>query len=150
MTLLNYTTKVEAAKTVEQIQRILVAHGARAVLVNYGDDGSIQSLAFKAMGPQGEIAIKLPIDPEATLRVLTRQYNAGKIPHRYINRPQAVRVAWRIIREWVAAQMAILETEMVRLEQIFLPYVVTRDGRTIYEIAAESYLLGEGDKHGSQ
>jgi len=56
-------------------------------------------------------------------------------------RAQAVRVAWRILKDWVAAQMAILETEMVKLEQIFLPYVETPDGRTVYERLAESRFL---------
>ena len=145
MALLNYTTAVEAVRTVEEIQRILVAHGARSVLIDYADDGSVKALAFKVAAPQGELAIRLPVDPEATLKVLTRQYNAGKIPRRLVSHPQAVRVAWRIVKEWVAAQLAILETEMVKMEQIFLAYVITNDGRTVFErIAEQKFLLKEG------
>ena len=29
--------------------------------------------------------------------------------------------------------MAILETQMVKMEQIFLPYMVMRDGKTLFE-----------------
>ena len=36
---------------------------------------------------------------------------------------------------------AILETEMVRMEQIFLPYIVTKNGTTIYELAVASEFL---------
>ncbi|GAJ03343.1 unnamed protein product, partial [marine sediment metagenome] len=47
------------------------------------------------------------------------------------------------------AQMAILETEMVKMEQIFLPYVITQSGRTLYEAMVDRHFQlgpGEGDK----
>ena len=34
---------------------------------------------------------------------------------------QANRTAWRIIKEWILAQMALIETEMVSVEEVFLP-----------------------------
>jgi hypothetical protein len=34
-------------------------------------------------------------------------------------------VSWRLINDWVEAQMTIVETTMVQLEQVFLPYVIT-------------------------
>jgi hypothetical protein len=37
------------------------------------------------------------------------------------------------VKDWVEAQMAIVDTKMVQLEQVFLPYVITPDGRTLYE-----------------
>ncbi|MBA7713335.1 hypothetical protein ES703_122337 [subsurface metagenome] len=44
--------------------------------------------------------------------------------------------------------MAILETEMVKMEQIFLPYAITKDGQTVYELFEQSRfkMLGEGGK----
>ena len=39
---------------------------------------------------------------------------------------------------------AILETEMVRMEQIFLPYVVTPNGRTLYDAMVDAKFLTEG------
>ena len=132
MPLLNYTTTVEAAKTVFQIQAILQTHGARSVLINYDAQGQIEALSFLVKTPQGEIPIKLPVNPDAVLALLERAWRAGRIRKR-IDRSQAIRIAWRIVKDWVEAQMAILETEMVRMEQIFLPYVQTPDGRTVYE-----------------
>ena len=141
MPLLNYTTTVEAAKTVGEIQKILSDHDAKSILIDYAKDRSIKALAFKVATPQGEVGIRLPVDPDAVLKVLERQWQAGQVPYRYVNRAQAVRVAWRNIRGWVASQMAILETEMVQLEQIFLPYVITRDGRTFFELAVDGGFL---------
>lgn len=142
MSLLNYSTTVPAAKTVAQIQTILAKHGAIAILTNYDSEGQVESLSFKVKTSHGELPIRLPIDIDATLRVLERQ-----APRRYCNREQAVKVSWRIIKDWVEAQLAILETEMVRMEQIFLPYVVTNDGRTLFSRMVESkFLLTQGSE----
>lgn len=142
----NYTTAVAALKTVGEIQGILVAHGARSILMSYGKDGSIESLSFIVETPYGDMPIRLPINARAVLNVLEEQ----RVPPRYANYPQAVRIAWRIVKDWVRAQMAILETEMVKMEQIFLPYVIVKDDKTLYEVMKEkSFYLTEGQKPGN-
>ena len=138
---LNYSTEVPASKTATEIQALLVAHGASAILTIYGDGGSIQAISFKIKTPQGEVAIRLPIDREATLRVLRRLSGQAKIARRFAQPDQAERVAWRVLKDWVAAQMALFATEQVKLEQIFLPYVLTPQGKTIYEVAVQSGFL---------
>ena len=41
-------------------------------------------------------------------------------------------------------QMAILETEMVAINQVFLPYMVNAQGSTVYELySSKQLLLGE-------
>ncbi len=145
MALLNYTTGIEAMKTVGEIQGNLAAHGAKSILIDYGDDGTVEALAFNVRGPHGEVSIRLPIDPNAVLKVLTQQNRLGRVPRRYLTHAQAVRVAWRIVKDWVSAQMAILETEMVKMEQIFLPYVITDSGKTLYEAMIDRHFqLGPG------
>lgn len=144
MALLNYTTGIQAVKTVSEIQRILASHGAKTILTNYSNAGEIESLSFQTDTPHGLISIELPINPEAVLNVLKRQCSLGKVPRRYAEKSQAVRVAWRIVKDWVEAQMAILETEMVLMEQIFLPYIISKDGRTLYNVMADSHFLLKG------
>ncbi|GAI72718.1 unnamed protein product, partial [marine sediment metagenome] len=132
-----------------EIQGILAGHGAKSILVDYGDDGTVEALAFQILTPHGQVAIRLPVDPEAVLKVLTRQNRLGQVPKRYLTHAQAVRVAWRIVKDWVSAQMAIIETEMVKMEQIFLPYVITVSGKTLYEAMLDRHFQlgpGEGDK----
>lgn len=143
MPIANYTTTVEALKTVGEIQGILVGHGAKSIKMDYGRDGNIESLAFIVETPYGDMPVRLPVDARAVLKVLENQ----GVPPRYASYPQAVRIAWRIVKDWVRAQMAILETEMVRMEQIFLPYMITKDDRTLYEAMVDHkfYLTaGEG------
>jgi len=149
MPLLDYTTTVPVSRTVAQVQAKLVEHGARAVMMEYDDRGRITALAFKVNMPNGELPIRLPIDAVATLRVLQRQADNREIPGRFAREEHAYRVAWRIIKDWVEAQMSLLETEMVRMEEIFLPYVITSGGQTIYQVMAEKHFLlgpGEGDR----
>jgi len=149
MPLLDYTSKVPVSRTIAQVQAKLVEHGARAVMMEYDDRGRTIALAFKVNMPNGDLPIRLPIDTAATLRVLQRQAENREIPGRYAEEAHAYRVAWRNIFHWVSAQLALLETEMVRLEQIFLPYVITPGGQTIYQVMAEKHFRlgpGEGDK----
>lgn len=129
MPIANYSTTIEATKTVNEIQKILASHGAKAILMNYDNQGIIESLSFTISTPHGEMPIRLPVDAHSVLKVLENQ---GLTP-RYANHAQAVRIAWRIVKDWIRAQMAILETEMVRMEQIFLPYMITKNNKTLYE-----------------
>lgn len=58
---------------------------------------------------------------------------------------QSERVAWRIIKDWVETQMAILESEMVQMDEIFLPYMLNSKGQTVFEAYQSQQLwLGEG------
>jgi len=143
--LLDYTTKVPVHRTITQIQAKLVEHGARKVMMEWGDDGRVKALSFEVPIPNGKLPIRLPIDTEATLRVLKRQWDERLIESKYATKDHAYRVAWRIIKDWVEAQVSLLETEMVRMEEIFLPYVLI-DGKTIYELMAKKYfMLGPGE-----
>jgi len=146
MPLLDYTTSVPVSRTIAQIQARLVEHGARAVIMEYDDRGRIKALAFNVVMPNRDLPIRLPIDTAATLKVLQRQYANREIPGKYANEDHAYRVAWRIIKDWVEAQMSLLETEMVKMEEIFLGYVITPGGQTIYQVmAGKNFLLGPGE-----
>ncbi len=139
MPLLNYTTKIDAHKTASQIQEILRKHGASAVLIEY-DNGEISTLSFKAETPHGEVGFRLPIEPDAVLRILEKQ-----APRRLATRDQATRVAWRNVKDWILAQMAMIETQMVTLDQIFLPYLVFPEGDTLYQRMVDTrFQLKEG------
>ena len=143
MPILNYTTTVSAQKTVSEIMALLVEHGARSVLMDYSKDGQIEALSFIISTTHGDLNIRLPIKADAVLQVLEEQ----GVPKRYLDQTHAIKVAWRIVKTWVAAQMAILETEMVIMEQVFLPYIVDSKGRTLFEVmVANKFLLGEGKK----
>jgi hypothetical protein len=128
--LFTYTTKIEADKTIGEIQQNLVRHGATSIMTNYTDNGYIESLSFIIKTYDGQnIQIKLPCNADPVLKILEQR----NISRSLQTKEQALRVAWRIIKYWIEGQMALLETQMVRMEQVFLPYAVGRDGHTLYE-----------------
>jgi len=142
MPIKNYTTQIKAGKTAMEIQDILRCGRARSVLMEYDQEGVLCSLSFTVETPRGAIAFRLPASIDNTLAVLRRQ----RVPSRLQTREQAARVAWRIIKDWVAAQLALVETEMVSLDQVFLPYALVNGQETVYDRLAEGglKLLTEG------
>ena len=53
------------------------------------------------------------------------------------------RVAWRNIRDGVMAQLALYETEIVDMGQVFLPFATDAKGQTLYEkMRSGKWLLG--------
>jgi hypothetical protein len=134
MPLLNYTTKIDIFTTLGQIQGMLVKHGARQIMQDYDDEGRVAAVSFTIPTPIGIQAIRLPANVEAVQKVLLKQ----KVKCDY---EQAERVAWRIVKDWVEAQMAILESEMVTMDEIFLPYMLNREGETVYKLFTNNALL---------
>lgn len=137
MPLLNYTTKVDVYTTIGEIQKQLVKHGAMRIIQDYDEENRIIALSFQINTPAGIRGIRLPANVNAVHAVLHRQ----KIK---CDREQAERVAWRILKDWVEAQMAILESEMVQLDEIFLPYMVSNNGQTLFEAYRNNQKLLEG------
>ena len=73
----------------------------------------------------------LPARIEAVERLLAKQRVMRNDPKRRME--QARRTAWRILKDWVEAQLALIASEMVRLDEVFLPYARTRSGMSVYE-----------------
>jgi hypothetical protein len=65
---------------------------------------------------------------------------------RYSTPEHAERVAWRIVKDWLEAQLAIIKTEMVTLDQVMLPYMRGDNGATIYEIYRDQQLAIEAPR----
>lgn len=138
MPLLNYTTQIATDKTIAEIQKCLAEHGATAILAEYDDEGMITSISFQIMLDDKKVGFKLPSDWRPVLHILEDE---PKVPRRLHTKEQAIRVSWRIIKVWIDAQMAIIETKMVEFDQVFLPYAVANDGRTLYEKVKSENLL---------
>lgn len=126
MAILNYTTSVAAEKTASQIQAILGGGGAQAVMSEY-EDGEISAISFRFEMEGQLLSFRLPINKEGVLRALRRDCEP-----RYVNTEQATRTAWRIIKDWVEAQMAIVDAKQADMVEVFLPYLQDDTGTTIY------------------
>lgn len=143
MAILNYTTKIKAEKTASEIQAILGRGGARAVMSEY-ESGEVSAIAFQLEITGQVLSFRLPINTEGVLRALKRD----KVESRYRNEAQAVRTAWRILKDWVEAQLALVESNQADLAEVFLPHLQDGTGHTIYsKLKAGGFkaLTYEGD-----
>lgn len=131
MAILNYTTTIDSFKTVSEIEYILMKHKAKSIMKNC-DGESIVGLSFLIDTGTQQIPVRLPVKVDECLEVLKQQKKNGA-KNIKATREQAERVAWRILKDWVEAQMALLDIQMVKFEEIFLPYIETNNGQTIYE-----------------
>lgn len=136
MPILNYTTSVPASRSIGQVQNLLVKAGARAIMSEYSDDGTASGISFAVETSFGPRTFTLPVNTEKVQTVLKRQ----RVQPRFQSIEHAERVAWRILKDWIAAQLAIVQTEMVTLDQVMLPYMRAQGDRTVYELVVEQQL----------
>lgn len=115
-----------------------MTHGARDILTNYDENGYVVALSFQIDLNGRKIGFKLPSDWRPVLKVMEQNSDRDRrgnlcLPRTKRTKDQAIKVAWRILKDWTEAQMALVEIRMVQIEQVFLPYAVTKDGSTVYE-----------------
>ena len=56
----------------------------------------------------------------------------------FSQRQQAEKIAWRILKDWVKAQIALIESGQAELAQIFMPYAKDVNGQTLFHHWMES------------
>jgi len=134
MPILNYTTKIPVEKTISEIESLLSKSGANKILKEYDTESNITSVSFIINTDQGSLPFKLPMNQQAVMGVINQQIGeyrrqaSGKqvrmVPPIFRNDfEQARRVGWRIIKDWLEAQLALFFLQMVKMEEIFLPYL---------------------------
>lgn len=141
MPILNYTTTVPAARTVGEVQALLAGAGASAIMLKY-EAGLPVALAFRLTTAGGEREFALPCRWREVQAVLRKQ----RVEARFLQDAHALNVSWRILKDWVAAQLAIVQAGLVQADEVFLPYLLTAQGATVYEQFTSSRLLGAGQE----
>lgn len=129
MAIKNYTTSIDFEKTIGEITKCLREHGAEKIITDYGDQVPI-GITFCLTINGTMLAFSLPSNYNGVLKSMQ---NSRKVPRSLCNKQQALRVSWRIVKDWIEAQMAIVESEMVEMAEVFLPYAVTKNGTTFYK-----------------
>lgn len=132
MAIKNYTTKVGAGQSLGEIQDALARSGAQKIMVDY-ENGAPIALTFAINTSAGMGAFRLPANMAGVAKVLERQ----KVK---CDREQVMRISWRNIRDWVLAQMALIEAGNVAMDEVFLPYL-TDGQKTVYELYRAGRLM---------
>ena len=143
MPILNYTTKISSYKTVGQLQSILAKAGAKSVNISYDDESEPIALVFVIQIKDEFVNFKLPSNWQGVLSAMNKDKSIAK---HFKKEQQARRVAWRIIKDWTEAQLAIIDAELASLPEVFLPYAVSPNtGLTLYQEFERGNLLGSGN-----
>ena len=145
MALKNRTSHSTA--TFQKIQDVLALHGASKIMFDY-DNGIATCISFQIIIDNNPVSFRLPALIENVTQIMYggrfrgRKKNGNILVITDSQREQAFKTGWANIRDWIDAQMALIETKQVQLFQVFLPYAVTSTGETIYEkVASNPNLL---------
>lgn len=156
--ILNYTTKIDPEQTISEIQKMLSKHNVTGMYTEY-DGPNVSAVSFKILVDGRPMGFKLPCnwrsveqifkDQDSGKRKRTRRWNIKTGQYEAVvtdYKDQSIRTAWRVIKDWIEAQLALVEINMVTLPQVFLPYTIMKDNRTLSEHIASDpgFLLGDG------
>lgn len=140
MAILNYTTQIDFEKTIQEISKILVKHGATKISTDYRDNIPV-AVTFCLILNGSMIGFALPANYDGVLKAMQ---NDGNVPKKLLTKEQALRVSWRIIKDWTEAQVALTEAKLAEMAEVFLPYAITKGGNTLYkEIQSNGMLMLE-------
>lgn len=151
MPLLNYTTEKKAEQTIAEIQKLLSRYNVSAMMTEY-DGPNVSGVSFRIDYKGQQMSYKLPCNWRSVKEIFVeknanRKHVAGRLERRIdTDDEHVINVAWRIIKDWMEAQLALVEINMATIPQIFLPYTIMKDGRTLADHVETNpgFLLGNG------
>lgn len=145
MALKNRTSK--GKNTFDKIQYILSVNGANKIMFDY-KEGKVIAITFSLDIDGNQMGFILPALVENVTEILYGGLNGWGKPKQItpLNREQAYKTAWANIRDWIDAQLALVQTRQAKIQHIFLPYLIMKGGRTLAETIESnpSLLLGDG------
>lgn len=128
-TLYMETTGIEVIKTCSEIEAFLLKRGVTEVWKKF-NSGEVESVEFVMPIDGNELCFRLPFKWEAIQEMASK----GKTRYRKTaEEPQARKVAARLVLRWVQAQFALIDTGMLEMQEVFMPYFTSGDGTTFYE-----------------
>ena len=143
---LNYSTKIPVHQTVTECQSILAAAGAASVAVHF-ENGDPAGLSFTLKTPHGMRSFTLPVNLDGMHAVLQKEAGPGgsiAALHRsraevarLTSRKHAAEMAWRVVKDWLEANLALVAAQMATLTEVMLPYLHVDEDRTLWRAYQE-------------
>lgn len=139
--ILNYTSTMPVDRILAGIQEELRHARATSILFEYTDSGEIKAIFFKIRSESGEeLPFRIPTKVEEAYKKLfanarePRFYNRSRVEEALERRKdQAKRTAWKIVYDWLKAQLTIIELQQAKAEEVFLPYLMVEKNMTLFE-----------------
>lgn len=104
----------------------------------YAENGKVTAVTF-ALDCCGSLhGFRLEARPDGVKAVMAKERTK-------CDDEQAERIAWRNLKDWIAAQVALVETEQATMDELFFPKLIDRNEKTLYEVFQTGQLmLGDG------
>lgn len=141
--MLNYTTKIPHSVTTGECLSLLARAGASAVSIEFGKDAVPCGIGFRLDTPHGKRHFTLPVNIDGAHKILLEANKAGKLRgdgHRQASlatRDRAADIAWRVIKDWLEATLALIAHGMADLTEVMLPYIHVGEDKTLYQAYRE-------------
>lgn len=129
MAIKNYSTSIGFNRTISEIEKILGNYDCTQIS-KVLEDGDPVALYFTIPFKGHPINYKMPTRWKRVHKILQNTKQCSK---RQKSERHAKNVAWRNIKDWIDSQTALMEAEMVEIQQIFLPFMVDQQDQTVYD-----------------
>ena len=139
MNLRNYTSKVPASRSLENIERLLVDAGATHIARFYDGEKKVVGVLFQINMGGKPVTFKLPSRPDRVLKEMEKGRRRMRSESQKRLGEQAQRTAWKILFDWVSVQVSMVLLEQAEAAEVFLPYVYDSvKDQTLFERVKES------------
>jgi len=140
----NYTTSVPEERSIMEIEQLLAKFGASAILKDYSGDGTVKAISFKISTEHGEMPFKLPMKEREIVQYRVDEVEGEKAKeNRKKDYKTARQIGWRIIKDWLHSQLSLVQLNMVKVQEVLLPYVYNYStSKTFYETIEENKFKG--------
>lgn len=120
----------ESTRSFERIQKCLVEHGAQRIMYEYTGTGLIKGITFDILMNGVTMPVIMPSRYENVAKILyKKEYERCT----EAQKKQSYGTAWANIRDWIEVQMALYDTSMVKMAEVFFPYIAHKSGGTLFE-----------------
>lgn len=136
----NYTTEVATHQTVAEIQQLLAENGATGIAFEYDGQGRLVSIFFRVPYQGTTLSFRLPAKPDEVYQALFANLNQ-EWKYKDQRMEKATRIAWRVCKLWLEAQLTHVNLGQAKIQEVFLPYLVLDDNKTLYERMEKSQFL---------
>lgn len=142
MTLKNYTSIVPVDRTISEIEGILVKVGAKKILKDY-QGGKVVAISFIWELDGKVIPVRLPARFERVAEALRRRFNSDKsltshqlaMIRKMMKDPASCeRTVWRILKDWLESNIAIMELDQLNMMEALLPFTIVKGDKTLYDL----------------
>lgn len=137
MPIKNYTTDIAVGKSMGEVIGALTRRGVTRVSTVFDEDGNPAGIAFTMKTPYGVREFELPVKVDGVLAAMKRD----KVAAAKQTREHAAKVAWRIAKDWLEAQAALIDADLATLDEVMFPYMIANDGRSAFELMRDNALL---------